>query len=457
MSYLYEHMRQRDSAFYAVVEKSAAKAAPVTVVGEKYKPKIEPKKTGTKSGLPSNLDEGYEALRSGPLREGNQQLKKSASPARIGGLLAALGGAGAGGAWYASQPYQGDEEVSRWSLFRTRRAIDKALDKLKKGKRNLEVETGMHRQAIPMGNINEAALKHLQYEPSIIAIPERGQQQFTSYRRIPDHSNLSFNPHIHKHHKNWFIHSDKHPSLTMAWKHAKTPEERVEAVKRGLQHLVGEGVPGAASYLSNIIVGDPTFEERVDKGMFELISPAEKQVLLNPMGKQGQAMPMPQYNNQVQQQPPQSPQQQPPQGQQPVPMQFPMQQQVPMLQYHTPQMMQQQGQKQPGAKGAGQTSVGPKPIQMTPKMAAMDKIIKTTAKLAPGLSSKPMAASESPQVRQSVLDLLKAKYTLKAESTPVKDSVKLPESVLRDLKRMTDQWVHMTPEEQLRSLSPKVR
>jgi hypothetical protein len=80
------------------------------------------------------------------------------------------------------------------------------------------------------------------------------------------------------------------------------------------------------------------------------------------------------------------------------------------------------------------------------KAGAFEKTIPAVAKAAP--------ASES--VKRSVLDLLKAKYALKSESIPVtKDAVKLPESVLRDIKRMTDQWVHMSPEAQRASLSPK--
>jgi uncharacterized membrane protein (UPF0127 family) len=193
-----------------------------------------------------------------------QSEKKAQLSGTAKALLGGLGLTGAGvggGAYYLSRPYEGDPEVSRWSLMKTRRALDKALKRLGRGREDIEVQTGMHRKAIPLKSVNEAALKHLDYVPSLIAIPERGQQQLTSYRRRPDPKRPEFNPHIHKHQKNWFIHVDKHPSLTLALQEAKTPGGRIDALKRGLSHVFHEGIPGAALYLRNLISGRPTFED----------------------------------------------------------------------------------------------------------------------------------------------------------------------------------------------------
>lgn len=377
MSYLYDHMQRDGSPLRAALcparTKSAeAGAKPVKQVGDATKKtKSTGKKKKVKSGLPDNLDAGYEALTTGPLRLGSKQLAKQAQAPlnRLKTVLGALGIGGTaagGGAYYMSRPYEGDPDVSRWSMMRTRRALSSALDRLRKGDSDMKVETGMHRQVVPMDKINEKALKHLDYVPSVVAIPERGQSQLTSYRRIPDASDPGFNPHIHKHDKNWFLHNDKHPSLTLALQHAKTNEERLQALRSGMQHVLGEGLPGAASYISNLIKGSPTFEQRVHHGLFDYITDDERGLLTNP----------------------------------------------------APSILSKSG--------------------------AWNKII-------PAVATKAKPAPRE-QV-DTILDMLKAKFQLKAEAPRATGKpVKLPERTLLDKERMKQEWIRMTPEEQAASL-----
>jgi uncharacterized membrane protein (UPF0127 family) len=71
--------------------------------------------------------------------------------------------------------------------------------------------------------------------------------------------------HIHQHPKNLFIHKDKWPSIMMAWEETagKPAKERLAAIKDGIKHVVGEGVPGYMEYFKNVVKQDPTFEEIV--------------------------------------------------------------------------------------------------------------------------------------------------------------------------------------------------
>lgn len=78
----YVGSRRRSSQLERTKEgfgKTGQAAKPVTQVGDKTpKPKLTTKKTKAKSGLPDNLNDGYQALKTGPLQMGMDQLAKSA-------------------------------------------------------------------------------------------------------------------------------------------------------------------------------------------------------------------------------------------------------------------------------------------------------------------------------------------------------------------------------------------
>jgi len=117
-------------------------------------------------------------------------------------------------------------------------------------------------------DLTQSQLKRLGFVGSLVAIPERGQQVYSSYRHP-----LS-NHHIHDHGNVWTMHEDKHSSVLMSLERLKKsnnktisrstsptgikgkdidiPESFSAAIKQGLLHTGKEGLLGAAIYLKNI-------------------------------------------------------------------------------------------------------------------------------------------------------------------------------------------------------------
>jgi uncharacterized membrane protein (UPF0127 family) len=177
---------------------------------------------------------------------------KAVAGATLAGAPAA---AGAGLYWTGS--YRGDPRVSRADVALTRRNVYNALHRLTTGSPDIEVAGGLDRVAIPRTEISEAALPHIGFEPSIIAIPERGQTQIRTYRQP------GTNLHLHKHKEHWFVHKDKHPSLLTSIKHSlgRPIGEQAQAAWQGLKHFTLEGIPGGARYIYRLVTGAPTYEE----------------------------------------------------------------------------------------------------------------------------------------------------------------------------------------------------
>jgi len=105
--------------------------------------------------------------------------------------------------------------------------------------------TGHHRMAISKKLVSLQDFLREGFEPVIAAIPEHGQDQWTSYRH-PD-STL----HIHSHPEYWTAHVDRHPSATMAVRKASTLGGKLMAAVSGAKHVATEGIPGAYYYLRN--------------------------------------------------------------------------------------------------------------------------------------------------------------------------------------------------------------
>lgn len=116
------------------------------------------------------------------------------------------------------------------------------------------------RVMIPKARLNEAQIKQLGFEPVLIAIPEAGQDQFSSYR----HPNNLY--HIHSHGDHWTMHEDSHPALTMALRTAK-PGEKLQAIRNGMTHVITEGIPGAYKYVAHRITGAGTMMDAIRRDM----------------------------------------------------------------------------------------------------------------------------------------------------------------------------------------------
>ena len=103
--------------------------------------------------------------------------------------------------------------------------IEKLIDKINKAK---EVH-GFKRIAVHERFVNEDKLKSLGFKKSLIAVPERGQSQFTTWRG-------PYGLHCHKHNKYWVFHKDKHD-----------PKTFLDTIK----HVFGEGLFAMFGYLND--------------------------------------------------------------------------------------------------------------------------------------------------------------------------------------------------------------
>jgi uncharacterized membrane protein (UPF0127 family) len=204
-------------------------------------------------------------------------MKLSALTNILGGLGTA--GAGLGGLAYANMEYKPPSDVkihgnweglipeetpklTNWQMWKTKRKINNILKRLESGDPDdvdILVGTGLHRVKSLKDDINLRALKYLNFTPSIVAVPERGQDMLTTFRQY------GTNLHLHSHPKNLFFHKDKWPSLLMAWEQSKDKprEERVEAIRDSIKHITHEGIPGFAEYFRNMAEDAPTYEELV--------------------------------------------------------------------------------------------------------------------------------------------------------------------------------------------------
>ena len=107
--------------------------------------------------------------------------------------------------------------------------------------------TAHKRLAVAKKLLSPEQIQAAGFEPSLMAIPEQGQDQWTSFRHPK--SNL----HIHSHPDYWTIHNDRHPSVMMAMRHSKGVPDTLKALSSGMKHFFTEGVPGAGYYARNRI------------------------------------------------------------------------------------------------------------------------------------------------------------------------------------------------------------
>lgn len=104
--------------------------------------------------------------------------------------------------------------------------------------------TGHRRIVIPKSHLSEDHIKGLGFKPVVIAIPEAGQDRFSSYR----HPNNLF--HIHSHGDRWTMHEDRHPAATMI-----KDQGLMKMVAQGAPHVMTEGLPGLYYYLKGQLGG----------------------------------------------------------------------------------------------------------------------------------------------------------------------------------------------------------
>lgn len=145
-----------------------------------------------------------------------------------------------------------------------------------------DVNAVVPRILVPKDKLTEQDISDLGFQPVVIAVPEVGQTAVRSFRHpLTNH-------HIHEHSGSWVMHDDVLPSTTMLMKRRamalsgeleKVPHPEGKVKKKvvvkpgavhgamtqlqGLPHLLAEGVPGMANYVSSTARGLPSMEERV--------------------------------------------------------------------------------------------------------------------------------------------------------------------------------------------------
>lgn len=121
--------------------------------------------------------------------------------------------------------------------------------------------TGHKRITIPKDKLTETDLGALGFTPVSIAVPEAGQDMFTSFRH-PDN-----NYHLHSHPGRWTMHHDAHASATMLAKKAKTFGGKAKAYVQGMPHVSEEGLPGLFYYVKGQLAGKASTAESVASEM----------------------------------------------------------------------------------------------------------------------------------------------------------------------------------------------
>ena len=124
------------------------------------------------------------------------------------------------------------------------------------------------RIVVPHDYLNQQDLSDLGFMRSRVAVPERGQTEFTTWR----HPNNLY--HFHTHPTALTVHEDFYPSMDMLRYGKKSPLKRLtQDLPRGLSHVLTEGVPGYMQYIGNHIKG--LFSREKDKEHIE-VSPGKR-------------------------------------------------------------------------------------------------------------------------------------------------------------------------------------
>ena len=177
-----------------------------------------------------------------------------------------IGGAAVGVpavAWYAGQAPADPEAIDPVTRKAKVTNLDKIVGDLSvrhalwKAKHypDVEVSSGLHRVAIPKTRLKKDILKYIDFLPTPIAVPERGQKGLMTWRQFDTAA------HIHDHGDDWMLHQDKWPALNMILKNPRSKLSFTEKLKEGLSHIGLEGIQGYTSYVKNLIGGPPTIKE----------------------------------------------------------------------------------------------------------------------------------------------------------------------------------------------------
>jgi hypothetical protein len=173
------------------------------------------------------------------------------------GLMAMTAG---GAAYWLKQKSSKHPAVSNGELLHTELLMATADARLKTRKpvfADIQYPGGLDRVAIRKDVVSPAALVAMGFVPSKMAIPEKGQTAFTTYR-LPDK-----NLHVHEHKDVWLVHKDRFEPKQMTALRPKT--DQTQYSKQNRDHLMTDAAPALSYYLRDVITNAPDMEKRLSK------------------------------------------------------------------------------------------------------------------------------------------------------------------------------------------------
>ena len=151
---------------------------------------------------------------------------------------------------------------------RHRQVAKLLVDLFNKHKKSPEIRPvgTLSRSSVGYDQLTKKDLEGAGFLPSLIAVPEKGQSQLTTYRHPLN------GLHFHRHDDNWLYHDDTYASMQMLIKkyqieHPGASRKDVlkfalkDAIPKSMGHIVHEGSPGYVNYIYGSILGKPGFIE----------------------------------------------------------------------------------------------------------------------------------------------------------------------------------------------------
>ena len=128
----------------------------------------------------------------------------------------------------------------------------------------------MARHKFPKKKLTKETLLSMGYKPSLIAVPEIGQDKWTTYRHPRN------NLHLHDYGSDWLSHIDQYPSLSMliergkeekdrTGKYSLSPDILVKSSISGFKHVFEEGIPGYMGWMNRLMTGMPGFMRHISE------------------------------------------------------------------------------------------------------------------------------------------------------------------------------------------------
>ena len=128
--------------------------------------------------------------------------------------------------------------------------------------------TVLPRTHVPRDALSPAALRRMGFRPSVVAVPEAGQNSIVTWRHPKN------NLHFHRHPNHWIYHEDSWPSFQMLIEaeRLKGNDPSIFSIAKrqpgmfidSINHALVEGLPGYNNYLAGRVLGRTTFSDAIE-------------------------------------------------------------------------------------------------------------------------------------------------------------------------------------------------